>query len=150
MRPIVDNRAGNTTDALMWCVIELNMSIVGGSVPSMKPVVREHFPRLLGLSANSGGNQGYMSEDKNHALQLRARDKDGYVGRSTDRVRSHIGALTASTTGAGQGLKSLGTGDDEVKSSWLPVSSITNLELLRVWSMLSRKTKVKSAEACSV
>lgn len=39
-----------TTDALMWCAIELNLGIVGGCVTAMRPFVRRYFPRLLGLS----------------------------------------------------------------------------------------------------
>ncbi|PLB47386.1 hypothetical protein P170DRAFT_478236 [Aspergillus steynii IBT 23096] len=40
-----------TTDALMWCTIELNLGITGGCVTAMRPFVRRYFPRLLGLSS---------------------------------------------------------------------------------------------------
>lgn len=40
-----------TTDALMWCAIELNLGIFGGCVTAMRPFVRRYFPRLLGLSS---------------------------------------------------------------------------------------------------
>lgn len=50
-----------TTDALMWCAIELNLGIVGGCVTAMRPFVRRYFPRLLGLSSSSDsyGHSGY-------------------------------------------------------------------------------------------
>lgn len=43
-----------TTDALMWCAIELNLGIFGGCVTAMRPFVRRYFPRLLGLSSTGG------------------------------------------------------------------------------------------------
>ncbi|KAE8381272.1 hypothetical protein BDV26DRAFT_278858 [Aspergillus bertholletiae] len=39
-----------TTDALMWCTIELNLGITGGCITAVRPFVRRYFPRLLGLS----------------------------------------------------------------------------------------------------
>ncbi|GES56845.1 hypothetical protein ATEIFO6365_0001005100 [Aspergillus terreus] len=42
-----------TTNALMWCTIELNLGIGLGCVTAMRPFVRRYFPRLLGLSSNS-------------------------------------------------------------------------------------------------
>ncbi|CAG7938544.1 unnamed protein product [Penicillium nalgiovense] len=43
-----------TTDALMWCTIELNLGIFGGCVTAIRPFVRRYFPRFLGLSASGG------------------------------------------------------------------------------------------------
>lgn len=34
----------------IWCLGELHMSIVAGSLPVMKPFVRRYFPRLLDLA----------------------------------------------------------------------------------------------------
>ncbi|KAJ5754914.1 hypothetical protein N7533_004457 [Penicillium manginii] len=45
-----------TTDALMWCTIELNLGIFGGCITAIRPFIRRYFPRLLGLS--SGGGYG--------------------------------------------------------------------------------------------
>ncbi len=46
----------------MWCVIELNMSIVGGCIATFKPFLRKYFPRVLGSSHNPamlyGSNTG--------------------------------------------------------------------------------------------
>ncbi|KXJ87893.1 hypothetical protein Micbo1qcDRAFT_112990, partial [Microdochium bolleyi] len=40
----------NTTSALAWCLVELLLSIIGGSIPALKPFVRRFFPRLLGTT----------------------------------------------------------------------------------------------------
>ncbi|KFY45090.1 hypothetical protein V494_01152 [Pseudogymnoascus sp. VKM F-4513 (FW-928)] len=42
----------DTPPALMWCVVELNMSIVGGCIATFKPFLRKYFPRVLGSSHN--------------------------------------------------------------------------------------------------
>ncbi|KAJ5803087.1 uncharacterized protein N7503_005537 [Penicillium pulvis] len=56
-----------TTDALMWCTIELNLGIFGGSVTAIRPFVRRYFPRLLGLSS-AGGYYGSQSRKQAHPL----------------------------------------------------------------------------------
>ncbi|KAJ5893648.1 hypothetical protein N7495_005339 [Penicillium taxi] len=38
----------STTNALMWCTIELNLGIVGGSVTAIRPFIKKYFPELLG------------------------------------------------------------------------------------------------------
>ncbi|KAL2870597.1 uncharacterized protein BJX67DRAFT_242730 [Aspergillus lucknowensis] len=55
-----DDLTWTTTNALLWCIIELNLGITGGCVTAMRPFVRRYFPRLLGLSSQSSGN-GYPS-----------------------------------------------------------------------------------------
>ncbi|KFY05489.1 hypothetical protein V492_08506 [Pseudogymnoascus sp. VKM F-4246] len=42
----------DTPPALMWCVVELNMSIVGGCIATFKPFLLKYFPRVLGTSHN--------------------------------------------------------------------------------------------------
>ncbi|KAJ5250917.1 hypothetical protein N7489_001327 [Penicillium chrysogenum] len=54
-----------TTDALMWCTIELNLGIFGGCVTAIRPFVRRYFPRLLGLSAS-----GDTSKSRKYGHQL--------------------------------------------------------------------------------
>ncbi|KAI0131883.1 hypothetical protein BJ170DRAFT_679781 [Xylariales sp. AK1849] len=49
------NLTRNTTSALMWVVLELNLSISGGSISALKPFVQRFFPRLLGSSGASRG-----------------------------------------------------------------------------------------------
>ncbi|KAL2840661.1 hypothetical protein BJY01DRAFT_16514 [Aspergillus pseudoustus] len=64
-----------TTNALMWCVIELNLGITGGCVTVMRPFVRRYFPRLLGLSSKSSGT-GYPSRSKSHSHPLHSFPRD--------------------------------------------------------------------------
>lgn len=56
-----------TTDALMWCAIELNLGIVGGCITAMRPFVRRYFPKLLGLSY---GGYGSYSHSKKYGHPL--------------------------------------------------------------------------------
>lgn len=68
-----------TTDALMWCAIELNLGIVGGCVTAMRPFVRRYFPRLLGLSS---GNDSY--------------DYSGYSGYARGKHAYPLGSIPRS------------------------------------------------------
>ncbi|KAL8339022.1 hypothetical protein RB598_007371 [Gaeumannomyces tritici] len=53
------NLTRNTEPALMWCILELNLSIVGGNIPALKPFIKRVFPSLLGSSAAAGSGGGY-------------------------------------------------------------------------------------------
>lgn len=57
----------------LWCTVELDLSIIGGSVPSMKPFVRRHFPRLLGLKSKKQSSSSepacYCSRKKANKLE---------------------------------------------------------------------------------
>ncbi|KAL5044612.1 hypothetical protein BDW71DRAFT_98714 [Aspergillus fruticulosus] len=64
-----DDLTWATTNALMWCVIELNLGIFGGCVTAMRPFMRRYFPRLLGLSSSSG-NKYYPSQSRGNSLPL--------------------------------------------------------------------------------
>ncbi|KAL6234350.1 hypothetical protein BDW75DRAFT_231201 [Aspergillus navahoensis] len=64
-----DDLTWATTNALMWCVIELNLGIVGGCVTAMRPFMRRYCPRLLGLSSSSG-NKYYPSQSRGNSLPL--------------------------------------------------------------------------------
>ncbi|PYH91840.1 hypothetical protein BO71DRAFT_451858 [Aspergillus ellipticus CBS 707.79] len=72
-----------TTNALMWCTIELNLGIIGGCITAMRPFVRRYFPRLLGLSSSSGYN-GYESGSRKygHPLNSIPRDQPDFSNRS--------------------------------------------------------------------
>lgn len=59
---------GSTTDALMWCTIELNLGITGGCITAVRPFVRRYFPRLLGLSYGNGYKYGDSSRKYGHPL----------------------------------------------------------------------------------
>ena len=49
-------------DVQIWCTVEMDMSIIGGCMPTIKPFVRRYYPRLLDLATSrennspSGGN----------------------------------------------------------------------------------------------
>ncbi|KAH8196747.1 hypothetical protein TruAng_009102 [Truncatella angustata] len=45
----------NTVTALMWCILELNLSVIGGSIPALKPFAQRFFPKLLGSTGHSKG-----------------------------------------------------------------------------------------------
>ena len=49
---------GNTVIALMWCVLELNLSIIAGSAPAAKSFIQKLFPGVLGSTVGLG--TGYM------------------------------------------------------------------------------------------
>lgn len=49
----------------MWCVLELNLSIIGGSMPAMKPVLQKYFPRLLASTQGHTDSNAYYLEDSN-------------------------------------------------------------------------------------
>ncbi|KAJ0424954.1 hypothetical protein BJY00DRAFT_226635 [Aspergillus carlsbadensis] len=70
-----DDLTWTTTNALMWCVIELNLGIIGGCVTVMRPFVRRYCPRLLGLSSNRSGN-GLSSRSKSHSHPLHSFPRD--------------------------------------------------------------------------
>ncbi|KAJ5242743.1 uncharacterized protein N7469_001070 [Penicillium citrinum] len=55
-----------TTDALMWCAIELNLGIFGGCITAIRPFIRRYVPRLLGLS--SGGYSTSRTRKYGHPL----------------------------------------------------------------------------------
>ncbi|KAJ5279283.1 hypothetical protein N7478_004655 [Penicillium angulare] len=56
-----------TTDALMWCAIELNLGIFGGCVTAIRPFIRQYLPQLLGLSSG-GGYDSSQSRKQSHPL----------------------------------------------------------------------------------
>ncbi|PGH15341.1 hypothetical protein AJ79_02507 [Helicocarpus griseus UAMH5409] len=48
-----------TTDALLWCIIELNLGIVGGSFPALRPFFRQYFPGFLGGTSGRHTSRSY-------------------------------------------------------------------------------------------
>ncbi|KAL4862151.1 hypothetical protein BDV12DRAFT_49687 [Aspergillus spectabilis] len=79
-----DDLTWATTNALMWCVIELNLGITGGCVTAMRPFVRRYFPRLLGLSSNSSG-VGYSSQSRGNSHPLHSFPRSGQPDFSNQR-----------------------------------------------------------------
>ncbi|PYI00525.1 hypothetical protein BO78DRAFT_438518 [Aspergillus sclerotiicarbonarius CBS 121057] len=78
-----------TTNALLWCTVELNLGITGGCVTAMRPFVRRYFPRLLGLSST-----GYGSSARKYGHQLNSipRDPPDFGNRSEYSTRLKGGA----------------------------------------------------------
>lgn len=72
----------------MWCVLELNLSIIGGSIPTIKPLVKKLMPRLLGTSrSRSMGNDIYLHSSRKTAGRA----------ESTPGVRSTYGGIVSVT-----------------------------------------------------
>lgn len=68
----------------MWCVLELNLSIVGGSMPAMKPVLQKYFPRLL-ASTQGRSDSGNYYMDETRSKPKRSRITDPYnISRDRD------------------------------------------------------------------
>ncbi|KAG4415497.1 hypothetical protein IFR04_011369 [Cadophora malorum] len=60
-----------TTPALMWCVIELNISIIGGNFPTLRPFLRKYVPALLGTSK---GRTSATAQTRSGSHQLQSFD----------------------------------------------------------------------------
>lgn len=71
--------ADNTVLALMWCILELNLSIIGGSMPAMKPVMQKYFPRLLASTHGQTDSNAYYLDDS-RSKPKRSRMTDPYNG----------------------------------------------------------------------
>lgn len=52
----------NTVWALLWCILELNLSIIGGSIPTLKPFLQRFCPRLLGSSPKQSSGSRVHAE----------------------------------------------------------------------------------------
>ncbi|KAJ5654158.1 hypothetical protein N7490_001161 [Penicillium lividum] len=81
-----------TTNALLWCTIELNLGIFGGSVTAMRPFIRRYFPRLLGLSS---AGEYYGSHSRKQAHPLNSISRSGQPDFS-NRNHQYSATLTAS------------------------------------------------------
>lgn len=77
----------------MWCVLELNLSIVGGSIPALKPFAQRFFPKLLGTTGHSKGRStsgAYPLPSQNH----------GYGGGSHFSRTNNRSKIEADDTGS--------------------------------------------------
>ncbi|KAI6778528.1 uncharacterized protein J7T54_005052 [Emericellopsis cladophorae] len=79
----------NTVLALMWCVLELNLSVIGGCIPTIKPLLKEFFPRLLGTSLGRSrtGDDIYLQSSRK-------------TGRNADNGPSGVRSFHAGTHSA--------------------------------------------------
>ncbi|KAF9891614.1 hypothetical protein FE257_003625 [Aspergillus nanangensis] len=85
-----------TTDALMWCTIELNLGIGLGCVTAMRPFVRKYFPRLLGLSSASYGES---SRARKYGHPLGSIPRSDNPGFDNSRGQGYSTNLTATLPG---------------------------------------------------
>jgi hypothetical protein len=86
----------------MWCILELNLSILGGSIPTVKPFIRQVFPNLLGTS--KGASKGARSDDMYLQFSSAARKRASRGLGSTPGVKStysgHVSAAMPSVQGS--------------------------------------------------
>jgi hypothetical protein len=69
----------------MWCVLELNLSIVGGSMPAMKPVMQKYCPKLLASTHGQTDPESYYMNDSLSKPTKRSRVTDPYnISRDRD------------------------------------------------------------------
>ncbi|KAK7955918.1 uncharacterized protein PG986_005140, partial [Apiospora aurea] len=103
----------NTVNALMWVILELNLSIIGGSIPALKPFAQRHCPILLGTSRNASSAYGLSNPYYKHSSNSgtgkkpstnRTRDS-GYP--TSDHFRSRAAAEHDSS------VPGVGTGSEE-------------------------------------
>lgn len=56
----------NTPTALMWCILELNLSIIGGNIPAAKPLLAKMFPRVFSSSTQNTSAWKYHNNSGSH------------------------------------------------------------------------------------
>ncbi|KAK8128726.1 hypothetical protein PG984_009834 [Apiospora sp. TS-2023a] len=87
----------NTVNALMWVILELTLSIIGGSIPALKPFAQRHCPILLGSSRNASTN-GYYMHSKSNTGKKPTANRSGDSGYPTsDHFRHKASASTGGT-----------------------------------------------------
>lgn len=67
----------------MWCVVELNFSIIGGCVPTLKPFLRRFAPKLIGYSTYASND---ASANRNRSGSHQFKSFDPVVNRKNDVV----------------------------------------------------------------
>jgi hypothetical protein len=69
----------NTVPALMWCILELNLSIIGGCIPAAKPFLQKLFPAILGSSRGQSTNGGVNLQSLQNCTT--SSGKSGAIGK---------------------------------------------------------------------
>ncbi|KAI6383280.1 hypothetical protein MCOR25_000199 [Pyricularia grisea] len=62
-------QAGDTKPALLWCNLELNLSIIGGNFPTLRPFSQSIFPRLRDTTNSACGWRSKYSERREARLR---------------------------------------------------------------------------------
>ena len=78
--------------AYLWCTIELNMSIVGGSIPMLKPLFRRYLPPPLSLTSRSQSSskirdRGYGPKERTYRIQPA---ESPYIGDTTQKSFTNV------------------------------------------------------------
>jgi hypothetical protein len=68
----------------MWCVLELNLSIIGGSIPALKPFVLRFFPSLLGTMSGRSHDTSNAYHIDGSRSGRKGRYKANTTGNSTN------------------------------------------------------------------
>jgi hypothetical protein len=103
----------------MWCVLELNLSIVGGSMPAMKPVLQKYFPRLLASTGHTDSNQYYLTDTRSKPKRSRVTDPYNISHISRDRDSKSDCESERAIVSQIVGGKSMKTGS-VIGASWPP------------------------------
>lgn len=81
-----------TTPGMMWCILEINLSIIGGSMPTLKPFLQRHAPRLLSRSQSKGvsshSNEHNMPRSQSHFGRLEGDARSPAWKRTTGTTAS--------------------------------------------------------------
>ncbi|KAK8060617.1 hypothetical protein PG996_010547 [Apiospora saccharicola] len=88
----------NTVNALMWVILELTLSIIGGSIPALKPFAQRHCPILLGSSRNAS-NDGYYMHSKSNTGKKPTANRSGDSGYPTSDHFRHKASASKGDTG---------------------------------------------------
>lgn len=75
-------------------MIELNVSIVGGSVAVVRPFVRQHFPALLGATSNGRYGSGDRKYQRSNSFGLRSREREQIHNKDDSRHVRQMGGNT--------------------------------------------------------
>ncbi|KAE8404326.1 hypothetical protein BDV37DRAFT_282873 [Aspergillus pseudonomiae] len=115
----------STTDALMWCTIELNLGITGGCITAVRPFVRRYFPHLLGLSYGNGYQSGSTSRKYGHPL--------GSVPRANAPDFSNTRSNQYSTNTTTTGMPAADNGSEEhiLQYPEMPAKSSEGIGIVR-------------------
>ncbi|KAH6706333.1 hypothetical protein BKA61DRAFT_558837 [Leptodontidium sp. MPI-SDFR-AT-0119] len=83
--------------ALVWCTIEIDVGIICACLPTLKPVLRRHFPILLGSSGRVSSRT--PQSGRRHTLGYRPDFELSNVSSNRDVFRKKTGRTTECSAG---------------------------------------------------
>ncbi|KAI9822099.1 MAG: hypothetical protein M1826_000559 [Phylliscum demangeonii] len=95
---------------ILWTIVEVNVGIICGCMPTLKPLVRHHCPALIGSSNGSNAPSEFMSTPSSSFTKLkriykpfaksdRVRLPDSGAGGPGDNIELGVGFRTPSVPG---------------------------------------------------